>query len=180
MPLSRCISVSFCIVRSTSDFKRFSSKRMPTLRRDCDSRSASRNQGVSSIITDLMSWFLDSGETRASGWMISPCVKDATDFGIAIGDMLSQLIGIESIERLLAAFVWKLHQVRESKNSIPSWLRDHLNGQRLALQCIRLARFKKFLELKLFGRDSANRERHRFGDEDSFRKDRQHAFFAIG
>ena len=111
---------------------------------------------------------------------IPPGIKHATDFGIAVGNVLSQVIGIQPIEGLLAAFIWKLHQVRQCEYRIPGRLRNHLHRKRLVLQRIRLARLQEFFEFKLLGRSAANGKWHRFGDEDPFGKNGQHAFFAIG
>ena len=64
-PSSRCCSSSFRSSRDVSSFSRFSSNRMPTLRRAWLSALASRTQGVSSSMTAFRSWFFSSGLSSA-------------------------------------------------------------------------------------------------------------------
>ncbi len=109
----------------------------------------------------------------------APLFEDPFDLGITVGDVLGQGVGIQPIERLLIAFVRKLHQVGQGEDRVPGRIAGDLDRQTFLDQRIGLDRFGHSFEIKFASLIAANRQRQRFLDKHAFAENRQKRFLAV-
>ena len=108
-----------------------------------------------------------------------PRIEHLADSRIGVRDVRPKRVRVVAAERLLAAFVRKLHQVRERQHRVPSRTRHGAHGEVLMTYRLRPLACKKVVELERLRLVAARIELHRLADEYAPCKDGKHAFLAV-
>ena len=111
---------------------------------------------------------------------VAPLFEHAMNLRIGAGDETRERVRVKPVERLLAALVWELHQIRQCHHRIPRRVRHHLHREALVLQRLRTAGLEQLREPEFFSRRTANRQRQRFRDQNPPRQHREITFLAVG